>query len=56
MAKTIASGVRMRNVWLQEQGLVSLKSLWAEFAPLRCSASLNRVVRTRYVVSGGRFA
>jgi hypothetical protein len=27
MAKTIASGVGMTNKWLQEQGLVSLKSL-----------------------------
>jgi RNA-directed DNA polymerase len=35
MAKTIASGVGMTNKWLQEQGLVSLKSLWASLAPLR---------------------
>jgi hypothetical protein len=35
MAKTIASGVGMTNAWLQEQGLVSLKSLWASLAPLR---------------------
>ena len=35
MAKTIASGVGMMNKWLQEQGLVSLKSLWASLAPLR---------------------
>jgi len=35
MAKTIASGVGMTNKWLQEQGLVSLKSLWATLAPLR---------------------
>jgi hypothetical protein len=33
MAKTIASGVGMTNKWLQEQGLVSLKSLWASLAP-----------------------
>jgi len=32
MAKTIASGVGMTNKWLQEQGLVSLKSLWASLA------------------------
>jgi RNA-directed DNA polymerase len=35
MARTIASGVGMTNAWLQEQGLVSLKSLWAALAPLR---------------------
>ncbi len=35
MAKTIASGVGMTNKWLQERGLVSLKSLWASLAPLR---------------------
>ena len=35
MARTIASGVGMTNKWLQEQGLVSLKSLWASLAPLR---------------------
>ncbi len=35
MAKTIASGVGMTNKWLQEQGLVSLKSLWASLSPLR---------------------
>ena len=35
MAKTIASGVGMTNAWLQEQGLVSLKSLRASLAPLR---------------------
>ena len=35
MARTIASGVGLTNAWLQAQGLVSLKSLWAELAPLR---------------------
>ena len=30
MAKSIASGVGMTNAWLQEQGLFSLKSLWAK--------------------------
>ena len=35
MAKTIASGVGMTNQWLQDQGLISLKSLWSELAPLR---------------------
>ncbi len=35
MAKTIASGVGMTNAWLQEQGLLSLKTLWASLARLR---------------------
>jgi len=35
MAKTIASGVGMTNAWLKDQGLLSLKTLWAELAPLR---------------------
>jgi hypothetical protein len=35
MAKTIASGVGLTNAWLQQQGLLSLKSLWAAMAPLR---------------------
>ena len=38
MSKTIASGVGMTNEWLRQQGLVSLKSLWAELAPLRRTA------------------
>jgi len=38
MAKTIASGVGMTNAWLQDQGLVSLKSLWAKLAPPRRTA------------------
>jgi len=38
MAKTIASGVGMTNAWLHNQGLVSLKSLWAKLAPLRRTA------------------
>ena len=38
MARTIASGVGLTNAWLQSQGLVSLKSLWAELAPLRGTA------------------
>ena len=38
MAKTIASGVGMTNAWLQAQGLLSLKSLWANLAPLRRTA------------------
>jgi RNA-directed DNA polymerase len=35
MAKTIASGVGLTNAWLAEQGLSSMKTLWAELAPLR---------------------
>ena len=35
MAKTIASGGGMTNAWLAEQGVLSLKSLWAEFGHLR---------------------
>jgi RNA-directed DNA polymerase len=38
MAKTIASGVGMTNAWLKEQGLIALKPLWAELAPLRRTA------------------
>jgi RNA-directed DNA polymerase len=38
MARTIASGVGLTNAWLQSQGLLSLKSLWAELAPLRRTA------------------
>ena len=38
MAKTIASGVGMTNAWLHAQGLVSLKSLWGQLAPLRRTA------------------
>ena len=34
MAKTIASGVDMTNAWLQTQGVLSLKTLWAELAQL----------------------
>ncbi|MFN5918219.1 MAG: hypothetical protein ACK48K_15805, partial [Planctomycetota bacterium] len=30
MAKTIASGVGMTNDWLASQGVLSLKTLWAE--------------------------
>ena len=38
MSKTIASGVGLTNAWLVEQGLLSIKSLWAELAPLRRTA------------------
>ena len=38
MAKTIASGVGLTNAWLAEQGLISIKTLWANLAPLRRTA------------------
>lgn len=38
MAKTIASGVGFTNAMLAEQGLLSLKHLWNELAPLRRTA------------------
>jgi len=38
MAKTTASGVGLNNAWLQGQGLLSMKTLWAELAPLRRTA------------------
>ena len=38
LAKTIASGVGLTNAWLADQGLLSLKTLWAELAPLRRTA------------------
>ena len=38
MSKTIASGVGMTNQWLEQQGMLSLKTLWADLAPLRRTA------------------
>ncbi|MFN7797582.1 MAG: hypothetical protein ACK5Q3_18645 [Planctomycetota bacterium] len=38
MAKTIASGVGMTNDWFASQGVLSLKTLWAELAHLRGTA------------------
>jgi RNA-directed DNA polymerase len=38
MAKSIATGVGLTNAWLQAQGLLSLKTLWAHLAPLRRTA------------------
>lgn len=38
MAKSIATGVGLTNAWLQSQGLLSLKTLWAQLAPLRRTA------------------
>ncbi|MEZ6056235.1 MAG: group II intron maturase-specific domain-containing protein [Planctomycetaceae bacterium] len=35
MSKTIASGVGLTNAWLAEQGLLSMKTLWAKLAHLR---------------------
>ena len=39
MAKTIANGVGMTNDWLASQGVLSLKTLWAELAHLRGTAA-----------------
>lgn len=33
MAKMSASGVGMTSAWLEQMGLLSLKSLWAKLAP-----------------------
>ncbi|GIW83291.1 MAG: hypothetical protein KatS3mg105_5098 [Gemmatales bacterium] len=38
MSRTIASGVGLTNAWLAEQGLISMKTLWAQLAPLRGTA------------------
>ncbi|MEZ6103362.1 MAG: hypothetical protein R3E01_30840 [Pirellulaceae bacterium] len=35
VAKTIASGVGMTPVWHAEQGAISMKTQWADLAPLR---------------------
>jgi len=35
MAKTVASGVGMKNAWLADQGVLSLKTLRAELGHLR---------------------
>jgi hypothetical protein len=45
MAKTIASGVGMTNAWLKAQGVLSLKTLWAELAHLRCTARCGPACR-----------
>jgi len=34
MARTISSGVGMTNTWLDSQGVLTLKTLWAELAHL----------------------
>jgi len=38
MAKSIAIGVGLTNAWLQAQELLSVKTLWAQLAPLRRTA------------------
>ncbi len=38
MAKSIATGVGLTNAWLAAGGLLSLKTLWAQLAPLRRTA------------------
>ncbi len=42
MPNTNASGIGMTNAWLTQQGLLSLKTLWASLA-----YSPDRLVRTR---------
>ena len=41
MAKTIASGVGLTNAWLEQQGLLSIKTLWSQLAPLRRTALVS---------------
>jgi hypothetical protein len=53
MAKTIAGGVGMTNKWLQEQGLVSLKSLWASLAQ-RFVEPPGAVPHARWCGEGGQ--
>jgi RNA-directed DNA polymerase len=38
MSKTIARRVGLTNAWLAEQGLLSMKTLWSQLAPLRRTA------------------
>lgn len=38
MAKSLATGVGLTNAWLAAQGLLSLKTLWKQLAPLRRTA------------------
>ena len=38
MSKAIATGVGLTNAWLAEQGLPSIKTLWAHLAPIRRTA------------------
>ena len=41
MAKTIASGVGLTNKWLEQQGLLSIKTLWSQLAPLHRTAPVS---------------
>jgi hypothetical protein len=50
MSKTIASGVGLTNAWLAAQGVLSMKTLWAELAHLRSTAVCGSA---RTVVWGG---
>ena len=50
MSKTIASGVGLTNAWLAAQGVLSMKTLWAELAHLRSTAVCGPA---RTVVWGG---
>ncbi len=38
MSRTTALRYAMTNQWLQQQGLLSLKQLWCDLAPLRGTA------------------
>jgi hypothetical protein len=38
MSRTPAMRYAMPNKWLEQQGLLSLKQLWSELAPLRGTA------------------
>ena len=38
MSRTPAMRYAMPNKWLEEQGLISLKQIWSELAPLRRTA------------------
>ena len=51
VSKTIATGVGLTNPWLAAQGMLSLKTLWAELTPLRGTAVCGPACT---VVWGGR--
>ena len=62
MSKTIASGVGLTNAWLAEQGLLSMKTLWASlliFVERHCISSMPGRPRMLGVVgraiSNGRY-
>ena len=54
MANTIASGVGLTNAWLEQQGLLSIKTLWSQLAPLRRTAPVSIRGRTRMLGGVGR--